>query len=197
MVILRVVLMVAIVLACGIAVFHKSGEYLVLDRPESADALVVLAGDRNDCRFLRGLDLLRQGYAPRMLVDESSDMIFFGRTAVELEDQRLRSLDLKRDQARVCPIKSASTDEETRYVAKCLDADQIRSVLLVTSDFHTRRALSIFQRRLPRYHWSIAACHDGSVFKQSWWQRREWAKTSFTEWTKLIWWNVVDSWRQQ
>ena len=189
--------MVAIVLACGIAALRRSGEYLVLDRPEHADTLVVLAGDRNDCRFLRGLELLRQGYAPRMLVDESSNMIFFGRTAVELEDQRLRSLDLKRDQVRVCPIKSDSTDEETRYVAQCLDADQIRSVLLVTSDFHTRRAFSIFQQCLPRYRWSIAACRDDSVFKQSWWRRREWAKTSFMEWTKLIWWDVVDRWRQQ
>src|ERR1700746_2433298 len=192
----RIFLIVVIVVSCGIALLHRSGEYLVLDHPQHADVLVVLAGDRNDCRFLRGLDLMRQGYAPRMLVDASSDMTFFGRTAVELEHQRLRSIDLKREQVRVCPIKEDSTYEETRYVARCLDADQSSSVLLITSDFHTRRALSIFEPRLPRYHWSIAACRDDSVFKQSWWQRREWAKTAFMEWTKLIWWEIVDRWRQ-
>jgi DUF218 domain len=193
---MRIVVIVAIVLVCGIAGLHRSGEYLVLDHPNHADVVVALAGDRNDCRFSRGLALLRQGYAPHMLVDANSDMSFFGRTAVELEDQRLRSLVLKRDQVRVCPIKGDSTDEESSYVEQCLDADQTSSVLLVTSDFHTRRALSIFQHRLPRYHWSITACHDDSVFKQSWWQRREWAKTAFMEWTKLIWWETVDRWRQ-
>jgi uncharacterized SAM-binding protein YcdF (DUF218 family) len=192
----RIALISAILLACGTALLTRTGEYLVIDHPNHADVLVVLAGDRNDCRFLRGLDLLRQGYASRMLVDANSDMIFFGRTAAVLEDQRLRSLNLNGDQVRVCPTQGDSTDEETRYVVQCLHADQTSRVLLVTSDFHTRRALSIFNHRLPRYHWSIAACRDGSVFKQNWWQRREWAKTAFMEWTKLVWWLTVDRWRQ-
>ena len=100
------------------------------------------------------------------------------------------------DQVQVCPIQGDSTDEETRYVARCFGNDQISSVLLVTSDFHTRRALSIFKRRLPKYRWSIATSRDDSVFNQNWWQRREWAKTTFMEWTKLIWWEVVDYWHR-
>ena len=77
-----------------------------------------------------------------------------------------------------------------------LHPNPISSVLLVTSDFHTRRALSIFKSRLPNYRWSVAACRDDSVFQPDWWRRREWAKTAFMEWTKLIWWEAVDRWRE-
>jgi uncharacterized SAM-binding protein YcdF (DUF218 family) len=106
----------------------------------------------------------------------------------------IRSLNLNVDQVQVCLTQGDSTDEETQYVAQCLHTDQISSVLLVTSDFHTRRALSIFKHRLPKYHWSVAACRDDSVFKENRRQRREWAKTAFMEWTKLVWWAAVDRW---
>src|ERR1700730_4723149 len=191
----RIALTAAIVLAFGMALFEKSGEYLVMDHPARADVIVVLAGERNDRRFLRGLELLHQGYAPRMLVDANSDMMFFGRTPVVLEDQLIRSLDLKLDQVQVCSTRGDSTDEETHYVAQCLRNDPIGSVLLVTSDFHTRRAIAIFKYRLPEYHWSVGASRDDSVFNQKWWQRREWAKTALLEWTKLTWWEAVDRWR--
>jgi uncharacterized SAM-binding protein YcdF (DUF218 family) len=191
----RIALLAAILLVLGMALLQKTGEYLVLDQPAHADAIVVLAGDKNDRRFSRGLELVHQGFAPRMLLDANSDLIVFGRTPAVLEDQLIRSLNLNPDQVQVCPIQGDSTDEETRYVAQCLHPAQISTVLLVTSDFHTRRALSIFQHRLPNYRWSIAASRDESVFQQNWWQRREWAKTAFMEWTKLIWWEAVDRWR--
>jgi hypothetical protein len=166
-----------IVLVLELAVLDKTGEYLVMDQP-ATDVIVVLAGDRNDRRFSRGLELLHQGYAPRMLVDANSNMIFFGRTAAVLEDQLIRSLNLNVDHVRVCPTHGDSTDEETRYAAQCLRTDQISSALLVTSDFHTRRTISIFKNRFPKYHCSVAASQYDAVFKQNRWQRREWAKTA-------------------
>jgi uncharacterized SAM-binding protein YcdF (DUF218 family) len=192
----RILLTATLVLVFGMVLLDKAGQYLIMDHPASADVIVVLAGDKNDRRFSRGLELLHAGYAPRMLVDANSDMIFFGRTPAVLEDQMIRSLELKVDQVQVCPTQGDSTDEETRYVARCLHDDRIGSVLLVTSDFHTRRAIAIFKRRLPQYRWSIAASRDGSVFDQNWWQSREWAKTAFFEWTKLIWWEAVDRWHR-
>jgi DUF218 domain-containing protein len=191
----RVFLTAAFVLVLGMFVLDATGHYLVMDHPVKADVIVVLSGDINDRRFFRGLELLHNGYASHMLVDANSDMIFFGRTPAALEDQFIRSLGLNADQVQVCPTQGDSTDQETRYVAQCLHNDQISSVLLVTSDFHTRRALSIFRRRLPECRWSVAASRDDFIFNQKWWQRREWAKTAFMEWTKLIWWDAVDRWR--
>jgi len=65
----------------------------------------------------------------------------------------------------------------------------------VTSDFHTRRAFSIFSQRLPKQRWLIASATNNSDFGMDWWQNREWAKTTLLEWTKLVWWEIVDRWR--
>ena len=70
-----------------------------------------------------------------------------------------------------------------------------RTVLIVTNDFHTRRVFSIFRRRLPQYHWSVAAAHDDYFFGLPWWHKREWAKTNLTEWEKLLWWELWESWQ--
>jgi uncharacterized SAM-binding protein YcdF (DUF218 family) len=65
----------------------------------------------------------------------------------------------------------------------------------VTSDYHTRRALAVFSRRLPQYQWNVAAAHNPLQFGDAWWTDREWAKATFDEWSKLAWWEAIDRWR--
>ncbi|HEY2915413.1 MAG TPA: hypothetical protein VGK21_18755, partial [Candidatus Angelobacter sp.] len=50
-----------------------AGSILVRDRPEKSDVIVVLAGDSQDERYRRGMELLRVGYARHLLLDASSD----------------------------------------------------------------------------------------------------------------------------
>jgi len=68
-------------------------------------------------------------------------------------------------------------------------------VLLVTSDFHTRRALNVFRREIPEYEYSVAGSHDAAQFGERWWTHRQWAKTFVNEWARLLWWKLVDQWR--
>ena len=79
---------------------------------------------------------------------------------------------------------------------KCLARENGSKVLIVTSDFHTRRALSIFRRELRGRTFSAAASRDSTQFGARWWTHRQWAKTLVDEWLRLLWWNVVDQWRQ-
>jgi hypothetical protein len=173
-----------------------AGRALVTDRPEKSDVIVVLAGDSIDQRYRRGMELLRAGYGKHLFLDASSDSNYFGRTPAEYA-----AIFLKEDAhemepfVSVCPFEEDSSITETLYVAKCVEKFHPQRVLLVTSDFHTARALSIFVHRLPQYQWSVAAAKDDRVFGQRWWQHREWAKTTFYEWLKVAWWNVVDRWR--
>lgn len=69
-----------------------------------------------------------------------------------------------------------------------------RTALLVTSEYHTRRALSIFRRMLPDIECGIVAVPERYLFGIPWWQHREWAKCTFHEWTRLLWWLAVDRW---
>jgi uncharacterized SAM-binding protein YcdF (DUF218 family) len=66
--------------------------------------------------------------------------------------------------------------------------------LLVTSDFHTRRALSIFQKEVPNHIYSVAATLDPGEFGAQWWRHREWAKVNVDEWTRLVWWELIERW---
>jgi hypothetical protein len=108
----RFALVAVVVLALGVGLVEKTGEYLVVDQPTHTDVIVVLAGDRNDRRFFRGLELLRQAYATHMLVDANS-MILYGRTPAALEDEFIRSLNLNLHRVGVCPTQGDSTDEES------------------------------------------------------------------------------------
>jgi len=173
-----------------------AGRMLVSDHPERSDVIVVLAGDSQDARYRRGMELLRAGYGKHLFLDASSDSSYFGHTPAEYAEAFLKQ-DAKAmaAQVSVCPFEEDSTLTETRFVARCLEPLHPASVLLVTSDWHTARAHSVFTHRLPQYHWSAAAAQDDRLFGATWWRHREWAKTTFQEWLKVIWWNTIDRWR--
>jgi uncharacterized SAM-binding protein YcdF (DUF218 family) len=188
---------VALVAIIALLVLGRyAGSCLVIDQPGPADAIVVLGGDHNDVRYQRGLALLQSGPAQDLLVDSNSDETQFGEPlTVQCERFLQRTAGKWTAHAHVCPIEGDSTVLETQYVARCLGSTSARNVLLVTSAFHTRRALSIFRKELPQYHWSVVAVRDESRFNERWWDRREWAKTTFLEWLKMCWWESVDRWR--
>jgi hypothetical protein len=173
-----------------------AGRMLMSDHPERSDVIVVLAGDSQDARYRRGMELLRAGYGKHLFLDASSDSSYFGHTPAEYAEAFLKQ-DAKEmaAQVSVCPFEEDSTLTETRFVARCLEPLHPASVLLVTSDWHTARSHSIFVHRLPQYHWSAAAAQDDRLFGATWWRHREWAKTTFQEWLKVIWWNTIDRWR--
>ena len=173
-----------------------AGSMLIRDHPEKSDVIVVLAGDSQDERYRRGMELLRAGYGRHLFLDASSDSRYFGHTPAEYAEAFLRQ-DAKEmaAQVSVCAFEEDSTLTETGYVGKCVEPFHPATILLVTSDWHTARARSVFQRRLPQYHWSVAAAKDSRLFGTHWWRRREWAKTTFMEWLKVIWWNGIDRWR--
>lgn len=188
-------LLLALVLLVVFAVF--AGRLLVVNAPEKADAIVVLAGGWNDTRYYKGLELLREGYAPRMYLDALEDLQNFGHRETEYAQKFIEESagpDVPR--VKVCPERGDSTITETAYVARCLQETGARSILLVTSDFHTRRARSVFQKLLPSYQVSVAAAPDVR-FGAKWWQHREWAKTTLEEWEKLIFWETVERWRSR
>lgn len=189
----RVLVCLAVVFIVG-AIF--AGRLLISDHPQPSDVIVVLAGDSQDERYRRGMELLRAGYGQHLFLDASSDSSYFGRTPAEYAEAFLKQ-DAKEMSAQVsvCPFEEDSTLSETQYVARCLGPFHPHKILLVTSDWHTARARSIFRHKLPQYEWSVAAAHDVRIFGAQWWRHREWAKTTFQEWLKVVWWNVVDRWR--
>jgi uncharacterized SAM-binding protein YcdF (DUF218 family) len=189
--------LVGVLLAvAAVALAACSASFLVVNSPQRSDALVVLGGDAADQRYWRAIELLRSGNARDMFVDARADEIIWGRTAAEHTAEFIRESagDLS-GHVHVCAIRANSTRGEADDIRSCLEPLHLHSVLIVTSDYHTRRALSIARHVMPQYQWSIAATTDDQTFGRQWWKRRTWAKTNFLEWQRLAWWEVVERWR--
>jgi uncharacterized SAM-binding protein YcdF (DUF218 family) len=191
------VVLVLLLLICAVF-FVQGGNYLVVNNLRKSDAIVVLAGDEADDRYYRGLQLMRQGYGRHMLLDATT-AVTYGHSYTDLAaDLVARTAGPDASRIFVCPIDADSTKEESTQVGACLKTLQPppHSVLVVTDDYHTRRALSIFHNRLPQYQWTAAAAQNSYLYGTPWWKNREWAKTYLTEWQKLIWWQLFDRWRK-
>jgi hypothetical protein len=176
------------------ALASQAARFLVVDEPEKSDAIVVLAGDTT-VRPPRGLDLLRQGMAPRLFLDAETRDVIYDQPLVELVQKYVNSLG-EANRVSVCPITGYSTIAEADDVSRCLQSLDAHRVLIVTSDYHTRRALMIFRHRLPQYQFNAAAARNPAQFGEAWWTNREWAKVTFDEWLKMLWWEAVDRWRR-
>jgi len=189
---LPILFLLTVVVIVAVAA-REAARFLVVDGPEKSDAIVVLAGETS-FRPARALELLRQGTAAHVFLDaETRNRIYDVRLIDIAQNYASRLPEASR--VSVCPIFGSSTFAEADDVSRCLQSLGAHRVLIVTSDFHTRRALMILRRRLPQYQFSAAGARDPAEFGAAWWTKREWAKVTFDEWSKTIWWQIVDRWR--
>ena len=174
-----------------ILTFAGCARFLVLNDPHKSDVMVILAGE-TDRRLTRGLQLLDQGYAPRLILDVPAEAKIYQWSLTDLARKYVEGLP-ESASVEICPILGKSTRTEVQDVSRCLHGMRGK-ILLVTSDYHTRRALSIFRRVAPA-DYSVAAAFDDREFGARWWQHRQWAKTTVEEWAKFLWWELVERWR--
>jgi uncharacterized SAM-binding protein YcdF (DUF218 family) len=191
-------LLLATAMIVGLALKYGAS-FLRVNNPERSDVMLVLGGG-DDMRYQKALELRKAGYADKIILDAETIGERYGTNNFKLASEYVARTGVK--DVTVCPVTHDSTYSETEDAFRCLAPLNASSVLIVTSDYHTRRAFDIFRSRLPRYHWSVAAAWaplegDGSVRMSSdeWWKNREWAKTVLEEWERLIWWNLVDRWK--
>jgi hypothetical protein len=187
---LLIALFVILVIA---ALASQAARFLLVDAPEKSDAIVVLAGDTK-VRPARALELLRQGMAPRVLLDAEERNLIYDQQLIDIAQKYVNSIP-ESNRVSICPIVGFSTNAESDDVSRCLQPLGAHRVLIVTSDYHTRRALMIFRHHLPQYQFSAAGARNPSEFGRAWWTNREWAKNTFDEWMKVLWWEMVDRWR--
>jgi hypothetical protein len=170
-----------------------AGNLLIVDAPRPADVILVLAGGPNR-RPERALQLLLQGYGRNVVIDVPADAKVYGFAETDLAQRYIEDLP-QAAVISVCPIVGLSTRDESKDAEVCLARLGAKSVLLVTSDYHTRRALDVFRHAIPQYDYSVAAARDDKQFGARWWTRRQWAKTFVDECLRLIWWECIDKWR--
>ncbi len=184
---------VALLLAVMMLVFAaNAGRMLVVDAPQPSDVILVLAGE-TDRRPARALQLLDQGYGRRVVIDVPAAAKIYDSNQLQLAQKYVQNLP-QAASIRICPIEGLSTREESHDAEKCLASEPGNRILIVTSEFHTRRALSIFRHEINGKSFSVAVARDEAQFGTRWWTQRQWAKTCLDEWMKLVWWTAIERW---
>ncbi len=177
-------------LAVIAVIFHSQilgalGGYLVRENtPEKADAAVVLAGDSWGNRILTAAQLERDGYVPKVLVSGPDGE--YGLFESDLAIPFAVNHGYPKSYFVAVKHEARSTREEAVALLPEIRREGIRRLLLVTSNFHTRRAGRIFHAAAPDLTIVVVGAPDRYYTPDGWWRHRESQKTFVTEWEKTI-----------
>jgi uncharacterized SAM-binding protein YcdF (DUF218 family) len=181
------------------SILKAVGEYLIFQQapPQQADVIVILANwDDTIIRVRTGADLYKAGVAKMIFVPRMEQM----RGLEEIKKQGInipenRDLVLTILQGLGVPLYAIETSvqevtntwDEAQEVRNLIEHKGYKSVVLVTSKYHSRRAYLIFQDALKGKATVISvSCPYDSSDPESWWKRDEDAKKVLMEYPKLL-----------
>jgi uncharacterized SAM-binding protein YcdF (DUF218 family) len=150
--------------------------------PMAADFVLVLAGDYTGNRLMHGAELVRNGMAAKAII--SGPLGFYGGYESDYAVAYAAARGYAADLFIKAPHKAVSTEEEAAILVPFLRRLHAGSVMLVTSDFHTRRAGKLFRRAGPDIRWRVVAAPTRRFHPDHWWRDREGRKTFAYEWIK-------------
>lgn len=170
-----------------------SDPLLSINNAKLSDAILVLDGDEsNALRYQKALSLIAAGYGREVVVDANGPRAWSGAMEGDLiEGSSSATAKLLKANVNVCRTTATSTRTEAANANRCLSQLGAKRVLIVTSFYHTRRALSIFTTLLPQYEWSVAGTNPPTQLSPWLTLRRH----VVTEWCKLLYWELVTRWR--
>lgn len=128
----------------------------VHDTPAQSDAIVLLAGNHKE-RSPAAAMLYRDGYAPLVIL--SNDGMISGWSTkynrnlyqIEWAEEELVKLGVPRKKILKLPFYGSSTMFDALAVKRYLFKNGVKKIIVVTSDYHTRRALWTFKHALKEY----------------------------------------------
>ena len=121
------------------ALFFSEALLCVENAPSRADAIVVLGGDPV-FRPARAVELFQQQFAPKVVISGDGDCD---------EVSRALAVGNVSSNAIVLECRSGSTKENAEFTVRLLRQQGARGAILVTSWFHSRRALQCFRHCAP------------------------------------------------
>ncbi|MFM9903224.1 MAG: YdcF family protein [Pyrinomonadaceae bacterium] len=155
--------------------------YLIVDKPlEHADAIIVLSGSAvYKERIQKAAELYKQGVAPRIFISNDGEAGGWSNADlrnplyVELEQRQLIAAGVSPDAIIILPGIVSGTHSEAEALKNEVTERPINSVLIVTSAYHTRRALRTFEKILTENKVEIGIAHPpaGELTPSSyyWW----------------------------
>ena len=185
-----------------ITYFHASilttvGKYLIVEHPpEKSDLLVCLAGENIE-RGLATADAYKDGLAPRIFIAKEelpdgytllSDKDISYPESIDLMIMLLHGLGVPESAIITSDVRINSTFDEARLVRKEAERRGIRSLIILTSPIHTRRAWLTYRKVFENTDIRIFILPSkySGFNPEDWWKKRKYIRQVIVEYEKLI-----------
>lgn len=151
---------------------YMAVEWIVEDPLDHADAIVILGDDNFYAdRATRAAELYRRQMAP--VVVASGRMLRPSAGIAELTQHDLIERGVPKDHILPFSHRANNTREEAQALAPLARQRKWHRVIVVTSNYHTRRSRYIFSRVFPPdISVLIASAPDADFDPQDWWTKR-------------------------
>jgi len=181
------ILVAGILLLTHSFVLTRAAEMLIKkDEIKPADVIVVLAGEQEE-RVRYGTKLLEDDWARKDRIIMAGGPLVWKYTWASLMKDQAESLGIPGIKI-LLEDKSRSTEEDALYTKEILQQNGFKSIILVTSPYHSKRASLIFERVMGREFKIISAPVDESWFSiDDWWKRRRDRAIVLNEFSRYIW----------
>ena len=169
-----------VIVLCAVLYFARgpilrfAGETWVVEDPlDRADAIIVLSDDNFYAdRATHAADLYRHGMAPIVVASGRRLRPYAG--IAELMEHDLIERGVPKDKILRLSHNAENTREEAETTAQQARERKWRSVIVVTSNYHTRRARYIFSHVFPpQTRVRVSGARDGDFDPDHWWQTRK------------------------
>jgi hypothetical protein len=152
---------------------RMAGSFWIVDEaPVASDAIVVLGDDNYDGdRATRAAELLKAGWAPRIVASGRGLRSYA--SVAELEEHDLTDRGVPISAVVRFAHRAEDTREEAAAISQLVSSHGWKRIILVTSNFHTRRARYIYERSLaPGTVLRVVAARDHDFDPDNWWTSR-------------------------
>jgi uncharacterized SAM-binding protein YcdF (DUF218 family) len=167
------VLLLAVLYFARHPIFRVIGEgWVVEDTLEHSDAILVLSDDNFYAdRATRAAQIYRQGLAPVVIASGRRLRPYAG--VAELIEHDLIERGVPKDKIIRVAHDADNTREEAKALVQLAKQKKWRSVIVVTSNYHTRRARYIFSHVFPKdIKIRVSGASDGDFDPERWWEKR-------------------------
>jgi uncharacterized SAM-binding protein YcdF (DUF218 family) len=162
------------------------GFWVVDDGPQHADAIVMLSDDNYQAeRAAHAAELYKDGWAPRVVASGRLLRPYAG--IAELEEHDLKDRGVPAGAIVKFPQNGRNTREECAAIGAFVSSRGWKRILLVTSNYHTRRAKYICSRVFPPgMILRVSPARDSDYDPANWWKTRQGTKMLFNESVGLV-----------
>jgi uncharacterized SAM-binding protein YcdF (DUF218 family) len=156
------------------------------DPEEPGDAIVVLAGDQGE-RVEHAVELWKRGFARSGVFLVSGGPVYATTTWAELMAAHAVSLGVAREKILIQGRSRTTTEDATESLALLRARDDVRTIVLVTSAWHSRRAKAEFVNASGDRFRVVSCPCAPPVLATDWWHDAPATRAIVTEVLKYLW----------